>query len=269
MTSRQPHKKRKKRTSATSAKGWRKSLELFSGRLVKWLVLIVVVAAIIHALFPGFPRSLFPSYSPAPSGNPYDGIDVSKYQGNINWKKVSQNRNIQFVYIKATEGASLVDRNYKRNIRGARKAGLRVGSYHFFNARRSAKEQFEHFRRHVKKSEQDLLPMVDVEESGVRGLSRSDLQQRLNEFMQLVKQEYGKYPLLYSQYGFYNKMLAPEFNKYFIFIARYGKSTPNLHGPGKHNIWQFTEKGRVPGISGHVDLDKFDNGTTLRDILLH
>ena len=67
----------------------------------------------------------------------------------------------------------------------------------------------------------------------------------------------------------YHKMLAPEFNKYFIFIARYGKSTPNLHGPGKHNIWQFTEKGRVPGISGHVDLDKFDNGTTLRDILLH
>ena len=106
-------------------------------------------------------------------------------------------------------------------------------------------------------------------ESGVRGISLSDLQQRLIEFMQLVKQEYGKYPLLYSQYGFYNKMLAPEFNKYFIFIARYGKSTPNLHGPGKHNIWQFTEKGRVPGISGHVDLDKFDNGTTLRDILLH
>lgn len=267
MTKRQPNKKRKKRT--TPAKDWRSTLERWSGRLVKWLVVVVVLTAIIHALFPSFPRSLFPSSSPAPSGKSYDGIDVSKYQGTIDWKKVSKDRNIQFVYIKATEGASLVDRRYKRNIREARKAGLRVGSYHFFNARRSAEEQFKHFRRHVKKSEQDLLPMVDVEESGVRGLSRSDLQQRLNEFMQLVKQEYGKYPLLYSQYGFYNKMLAPEFNKYFIFIARYGKSTPNLHGPGKHNIWQFTEKGRVSGISGYVDLDKFDNGTTLRDILLH
>ena len=147
--------------------------------------------------------------------------------------------------------------------------GLVFDTGNFQFSGQDAMEQFEHFRRHVKKSEQDLLPMVDVEESGVRGLSRSDLQQRLNEFMQLVKQEYGKYPLLYSQYGFYNKMLAPEFNKYFIFIARYGKSTPNLHGPGKHNIWQFTEKGRVSGISGHVDLDKFDNGTTLRNILLH
>ncbi|MBO4849723.1 MAG: glycoside hydrolase family 25 protein [Prevotella sp.] len=265
MTSRQPRKKRKKRTSSTAK--WKKTFKRKASLLLKWLAAVVVVTAIIHALFPHFPLSLISS-SPSPSGNSYDGIDVSKYQGKINWEKVATDKQIQFVYVKATEGASLVDRNYKRNIKGARQAGIRTGSYHFFTSRRPAKEQFEHFRHHVKKSEQDLLPMVDVEESGVRGLSRSDLQQRLDEFMQLVKQEYGKYPLLYSQYGFYNKMLAPEFNKYFIFIARYGKSTPSLHGPGKHNIWQFTEKGSINGISGHVDLDKFDNGTTLRDILL-
>lgn len=55
--------------------------------------------------------------------------------------------------------------------------------------------------------------------------------------MDLVKREYGKYPILYSQYGFYNKMLAPEFNKYYIFIARYGTQKPVLKGNVNYNIW--------------------------------
>ena len=91
---------------------------------------------------------------------------------------------------------------------------------------------------------------------------------RLAEFMQLVKDEYGKYPLLYSQYRFYNDNLAPEFNKYFIFIARYSNKEPVLKGKGKYNIWQFSEKGRVAGIKGYVDLDRFANGTTIADIEL-
>ena len=86
--------------------------------------------------------------------------------------------------------------------------------------------------------------------------------------MELIRQEYGKYPLLYSQYRFYNEKLAPEFNKYFIFMARYSDTAPVLKGDGRHNIWQYTERGKVNGIKGHVDLDRFVNGTSYRDIAL-
>ena len=198
----------------------------------------------------------------------YNGIDVSKHQGKINWQRVAEDKKIQFVYIKATEGASLVDKTYRRNITEARKNGLMVGSYHFFTSYKTPEDQYKNFKRQVKKSEQDLIPMVDVEEAGNRYAKRDVLQQRLWTFMNLVKADYGKYPILYSQYKFYNDMLAPDFNKCFIFIARYGNAEPTLRGGGKYNVWQFTERGKVEGIKGYVDLDLFSNGTTLDDILL-
>lgn len=196
----------------------------------------------------------------------YNGIDVSKYQGKINWTKVAADSKIQFVYVKASEGATRVDSRYSENFKGAKSAGIKVGSYHYFIGRKSAKEQFDNFRRNVSKRDQDLIPMVDVEEAGNKLIGRKQLQQNLSEFMQLVKDEYGCYPLLYSQLGFYNEKLAPEFNRYFIFMARYSTKEPRLKGGGKYNIWQYTEKGHVKGISGTVDLDRFANGTSLSDI---
>lgn len=198
----------------------------------------------------------------------YDGIDVSKYQGDIDWYKLSLNPHVKFVYIKATEGAIHVDKRYQENIRKARVAGLRVGSYHFFISQKTPREQFENFRRYVKRSEQDLLPMVDVEHAGNRRAKREQLQQNLAEFMEMVKAEYGQYPIIYSQYKFYNDMLAPEFNHYLIFIARYSDKEPRLNGGGLYNIWQYTEHGTISGIKGHVDLNRFANGTNINHILL-
>ena len=198
----------------------------------------------------------------------YNGIDISKYQGQINWEKVASDPKIQFVYIKATEGARQVDNKYHDYVDDARKEGLKIGSYHYFIGRKSAKDQFRNFKKHIDKHTQDLIPMVDVEEAGNSSISRNELQRNLSNFMQLVKSEYGKYPLLYSQYGFYKEKLSPEFDKYFLFIARYGKNPPTLNSTGKHNIWQYTEKGEILGIKGYVDLDRFCNGTSLSDIEL-
>lgn len=198
----------------------------------------------------------------------YNGIDVSKHQGDIDWEKVADDNKIQFVYIKATEGTTLVDSKYKTNIDKARDTGLKVGSYHFFLGYKSPEDQFKNFCRQVDKGKQDLLPVIDVEEKGNRGISRKVLQQRLQTFMDLVKEEYGRYPIIYSQYTFYNTQLAPEFNKYIIFIARYSSAKPELTGGGTYNIWQYSEKGTVAGIKGTVDMDRFANGTTLDDISL-
>ncbi len=232
------------------------------------LLAMAVLFLVLIPFIDKFWKNVLSKQVPELSYDGYDGIDVSKYQGDINWDAVARNPHIQFVYIKATEGASHVDKNYKKNIREAREAGLSVGSYHFFTSQKSPQEQFRNFKRFVNHAEQDLLPMVDVEHTGNRQASRKQLQQSLAIFMELVKKEYGKYPLLYSQYKFYNDMLAPEFNKFFIFIARYGDAKPTLKGGGKYNIWQFSEVGRVDGIKGKVDLNCFANGTTINDIIL-
>ena len=80
----------------------------------------------------------------------YDGIDVSKHNGVIKWKEIAKNKRIKFVYIRATHGKGYVDRHYRRNIRLARKYGLKVGSYHLMSAGSSATAQFRDFQKMVK-----------------------------------------------------------------------------------------------------------------------
>lgn len=104
----------------------------------------------------------------------YDGIDVSKHNGVIKWKEIAKNKRIKFVYIRATHGKGYVDRHYRRNIRLARKYGLKVGSYHLMSAGSSITAQFRDFQKMVKKSEQDLIPVLDVEEKGIQGRWKDD-----------------------------------------------------------------------------------------------
>lgn len=200
--------------------------------------------------------------------NRFDGIDVSRHQGWIDWKKIAQNKKIKFVYIKATEGATRQDVYYSSNISRARKAHVRVGSYHYMTAKFSVHRQFQNFKKTVKKGQQDLIPMIDIEEEGMRRWSKRQIQDSLQVLIDLMKRYYGKAPIIYSQYNFYNKNLAPRFNRYYLFIARYHTDAPPLKGHGKHNIWQYTQHGRVAGIDGYVDLDRFVGGSSLRDLRL-
>ena len=118
----------------------------------------------------------------------YDGIDVSKHNGVIKWKEIAKNKRIKFVYIRATHGKGYVDRHYRRNIRLARKYGLKVGSYHLMSAGSSATAQFRDFQKMVKKSEQDLIPVLDVEEKGIQGRWKGrQLQDSIQVFAHLVR----------------------------------------------------------------------------------
>ncbi|MCI7598853.1 MAG: GH25 family lysozyme [Prevotella sp.] len=193
------------------------------------------------------------------------GIDVSRYQGEIDWPTVAQENVISFVYIKATEGSSHIDSRFRENFRGAREVGLRVGAYHFLSWKSPVRSQFENYKRHVPKSEIDLLPMVDVEKSGVGGWSAEQINDSLQVFCDLVKDHYGKRPVIYTYSHFYNTYLYERFHNYYLFIANYNHY-PNIKGVGQHNIWQKSERGRMNGIKGFVDLDVLSNGTTLEDI---
>ena len=114
-------------------------------RLILWILLLLT----------SFPMSA--------QTHRYDGIDLSHHNGTVNWRKIKQNRDIEFVYLKATEGKTYTDPCYRRNIRNARAHGVKVGSYHYFRMTSGATEQFENLKRVIRKNEQDLIPMIDVE----------------------------------------------------------------------------------------------------------
>ena len=191
------------------------------------------------------------------------GIDISHHNGKINWKQVPD---VEFVYIKATEGATYVDPMYQQNIKGARAKKLRMGAYHYFRTTNSVQKQFENYKKHVKKSDIDLIPMVDVEEC--KKWSTVQFQDSLMRFIQLVKSYYGKAPMIYSVNTFYNRYCAPRYNKYYLMIGRYGSEEPFIKGRGTYTIWQKSQTGKLSGIPKEVDIDVFREGVQIDDILL-
>ena len=169
------------------------------------------------------------------------GIDVSKYQGKINWTKVVKSKKVKFVYIRATEGATIRDGYYKTNVKAARKAGLLVGSYHVYSSKTTAYQQFANFKSMVSKKNQDLIPVLDIEghHSG-----------------------YGVKPMIYTSEKVYREHFATrKYSKYHIFVAKY-EGYPEI----RFTLWQHSRTGRVRGIAGDVDLDKFHTKHSLSDI---
>ena len=186
------------------------------------------------------------------------GIDVSKFQGNINWTKVAKDSTVKFVYIKATEGTSIQDPYYKTNVAKARKAGLLVGSYHLYSSKTTAYQQFANFKKMVKKSEQDLIPVLDIEGHHVGRLYMA----RVDKLLELMEKEYGVKPMIYTSERLYREHLSgKKYRKYHIFIANY-RGYPRA----RFTLWQYTETGHISGIKGYVDISKFDRNHSLSDI---
>ena len=186
------------------------------------------------------------------------GIDVSKYQGKINWTKVSKSKKVKFVYIRATEGASIRDSYYKNNIDGARKAGILVGSYHVYSSKTTAYQQFANFKAVAVKKKQDLVPVLDIEGHHSGRLNM----QRVDKLLELMEKEYGAKPMIYTSEKVYSEHFAgKKYSRYHIFVAKY-EGRPVI----RYTLWQHSKTGRIPGITGEVDLDKFHANHSLYDL---
>lgn len=201
-----------------------------------------------------------------PETRHYDGIDISDHQKRIDWPEVAKDKNIKYVYIKATEGATYVSNLYRYNLENAHKHGIKVGSYHFLRTGSRIRDQFENFKRVVKKNEQDLLPVIDVEVR--QGWTNQQLRDSVKLFADLVEEHYGCRPLIYTSTSFYDNILGRSFNIYPLFIARYSNSQPSLKSGTDWIMWQFSERGRIRGISTNVDLSCFNKGRSLSDIMI-
>ena len=180
-----------------------------------------------------------------------EGIDVSHYQGDIDWKAVAATGLVSYVYIKSSEGESLVDDYYRVNIEGARHAGLKVGSYHYYRPDADAELQFKNLTSQIKREEQDLAPIIDIEKRGSK--STDDFIASFSAFLAKVEKYYGCKPVIYTFHNFYNKYLSGHFKGYRLMIARYRDDEPTLDDDQPFQVWQYTQHGNIDGIDGYVD----------------
>ena len=192
-----------------------------------------------------------------------EGIDVSHYQYDIDWARLAREENISYAYIKASEGESRTDESYRRTLEGAKKAGISVGSYHFYRPNVSWNVQFENMKAMVKAGEQDLVPLIDIEKfSG----TESAFIENLTRFIEAVTKHYGKKPLLYTYQNFYNKHFIGLFKNYHWMIACYGNVEPVLKDGRTYIMWQYSASGRVSGIKGDVDRSRIMGNYSLKEL---
>jgi lysozyme len=182
------------------------------------------------------------------------GIDVSHYQSAIQWEEVFK-QDIDFVFVKATEGNHLSDSLFARNWEAIQAHGIRRGAYHFFRASVPAEEQALNFIRNVPMEEGDLPPVLDVEV--LDGLTKPEVLARMQTWLFMVEIAYGVKPIIYTNQKFYNTNLAGYFSSYPLWIARYNSRGPRLADGRKWTFWQHRDTGRLPGISGNVDFNVF------------
>ena len=191
--------------------------------------------------------------TPLLAGYAVHGIDVSAYQGAIDWPLVAGHR-VQFAFIKATEGVGLRDPRFRGNWRGAGRAGLYRGAYHYFQPNVSGAAQADLFVRTVPLRPGDLPPVLDVEAAHFHDVAL--MRRHVATWLRLVERHYGVRPILYSNYGFYRRHLAGHFDDYPLWLAHYEVDSPRLP-PEKWIIWQHSDESYVPGIRGAVDFNVF------------
>jgi len=196
-----------------------------------------------------------------PEGYDIHGIDVSHYQGDIDWE-VLRNQGtiddcpIRFVMIKATEGSTKIDENFEENFFQAREFGFTRGAYHYFSKHSSAVEQARFFIQTVNLEKGDLPPVLDVEQKPERQ-SKEDFKRSVLEWLQLVEKHYGVKPILYTYYKFKMENLDDSvFDQYPYWIAHYYVDSVEYQGQWK--FWQHTDAGTLPGIKGHVDFNIYN-----------
>lgn len=187
------------------------------------------------------------------------GIDVSKYQEYIDWPSVKamnvHNVKIGFAFIKATEGATNVDRQFSRNWRKAGDAGMTRGAYHFFVATKSGRAQAKNFISTVNLQEGDLPPVLDIEH--LYGVNPQRMRKEIKDWLTIVEDHYKVKPIIYTYVTFYTSYLIKEFDEYPLWVAHYlEKDKPRINRPWI--FWQHNETGRVNGITSRVDFNVFN-----------
>jgi lysozyme len=167
------------------------------------------------------------------------GLDVSHYQGDIDWKAVAAKDKYQFVYMKATEGNDYTDDTFEQNWNRAKTNGMLVGAYHFFSARSTGEQQADHFISVVSKEAASLPPVIDIEIALTHDVNV--IQHELKAMSGKLEAAYMKKPILYVTYDTYNTYVASGFEDYEIWIRDIVKY-PALKKKRDWLLWQYCNR---------------------------
>ncbi len=236
------------------------------GRVALWVGGTLVVVAYIWAFYYFFVgpfgfrwRALYGDAN-YPGGYEIHGIDISHYQGKIEWDKL-QNAMIdrsplRFIVMKATEGSTRIDPSFRDNFEQAREYGYIRGAYHFWSNKSSARAQAYFFLKNVPLESGDLPPVLDVEHKPA-DRSVEDFQRDVLTWLHIVEDRYHVKPIIYTYYKFRTRYLnSPVFDDYPYWIAHY--YVDKIEYKGEWKFWQHTDAGKLPGIKGYVDFNVYN-----------
>ena len=264
-------KKPTKKPASKRAPSKRKAKKVIQKEIPAWvryLLYVLVIVVFVSGFYIFFIRPYAYRWKPCyglkgygicmPAGYRVHGIDVSHYQGDIDWKMLGQTRQgqfpIQFIFMKATEGGDYTDDRFAANFDSARVHGFVRGAYHFYNPKTDANKQADFFIQSVKLEPGDLPPVLDIEK---KGKDMKKLQVDLKVWLRKVENHYGVKPIIYASYKFKTRYLNDSvFNTYPYWIAHYYVDSVRYEGDWR--FWQHTDVGTLPGIDEKVDLNVFN-----------
>jgi len=199
-----------------------------------------------------------PTLSADKNTNLLVGIDVSHYQGDIDWQQVKTN-GINFVYLKATDGITFQDPRYTHNKITLAQLQLPHGSYHFFEANDDPILQAKNFLK-TTGTKMVLPPVLDIEIS--KDQTAELIKSRVKIWLDYVEMQTACRPMIYSYGDFWKTYMEEEFSDYKFWLADYAPR-PNLpNGQDTWEFWQKSQTSQLQGIKGNVDLDIFNGDTT-------
>lgn len=222
-------------------------------------VLLACIAALVFA-------ALVPARAIPPSGGrQYRGIDISEFQGEIDFEEVRRS-GIEAVYIRVGSG-EYTDEYFAENYERAKAAGLKIGFYHYVTARSvdEGRRQARFFASLAAGREPDMRLAMDFEYFGSLSVSQINAisEAYLDELTALTKREAVIYSDLSNARNIFSRALA---EKYPLWAAQYGADEPSANGKWREWVgFQYTDEGRVGGIYGNVDRNIFTEGIFLSD----
>jgi lysozyme len=200
---------------------------------------------------PDAPRPVVPPQADA-LGSYLVGIDASRYQRAVNWADLRA-QGVDFVYLKASEGATVRNAYFEQHRDGASAAGLLWGAYHFVRPDTPVGDQLAQFLAVTREGVGDLPPVLDVEVDG--GIPADSLKARVVRLARGVEAATGRRPMIYSGAAFYRDRLSPALDPYPLWVAQYRETLPSADGWA---LWQYTDSARLRGVGNQpVSLSVF------------
>lgn len=216
------------------------------------------------------PTKIYPSFGDAdphdwkrrrPTSYAVHGIDISRWQGAIDWGK-ARRAGVSFAFIKATEGGDVFDPKFEQHWAGAGATGVARGAYHFYYFCRPAEQQAAWFIKNVPKDSNALPHVLDMEWNHQSRTCKlrpkpEKVRSEARKFLNKLEAHYGQRPIVYTTPDFYKETGIWRLGQTEFWLRSVAGHPSEVYPGGQWRFWQYTGTGLVPGIEGKVDINVF------------